>query len=102
MSTTILVLVGLSLGTYLLKAAGPLLLGGRPLPRWLDASARRVPAALLAALVVVSAAGDGRALVADARIAGVVVAGIALRLRAPMGLAVLAAVAATAAVRLVV
>jgi branched-subunit amino acid transport protein len=98
-SATIVVLAGLSLGTYALKAAGPLVLGGRSLPPWLARSAQRFPTALLAALVVVSTVADGGQLVVDARLAGVVTAGVALRLRAPMALAVLAAVAATALVR---
>jgi uncharacterized membrane protein len=98
-SSTIVVLAGLSLGTYALKAAGPLALGGRSLPPWIEHAAQRLPTALLAALVVVSTVADGRELVVDARLAGVVTAGVALRLRAPMALAVLAAVAATAVVR---
>jgi branched-subunit amino acid transport protein AzlD len=98
-SRTAVVLAGLAAGTYALKAAGPLVLGGRPLPAWLDVAARRLPAALLAALVVVSTVVDGQDLVLDARAVGVLTAGVALRLRAPMALAVLAAVAATAAAR---
>ncbi len=101
MSATIVVLAGLSLGTYALKSAGPLVLGGRPLPLWLDRIAQRIPAALLAALVVVSTVSVGRVLVVDARIAGVAVAGLALRLRAPIAVAVLAAVVTTAALRAV-
>lgn len=99
MSATIIVLIGLSAGTYALKSAGPLFLGGRSLPPVLDRVAARLPAALLAALVVVSTIADGRDLVFDARIVGVVVAGIALRLRAPFVVVVVAAVAATAGVR---
>ena len=100
MSTAVVVMVGLAAGTYALKSAGPLVIGGRPLPGWLDAVAARLPAALLAALVVVSTVADGRSLVLDARIVGVVAAGIALKLRAPMAVAVVGAVAATALVRL--
>lgn len=101
MNPTLVVLAGLSFGTYLLKAAGPLLLGGRRLPSTVETIASRTPAALLAALVVVSTIADGRGVVLDARIGGVVVAGIALRLRAPFVLVVIAAVAATAALRTV-
>ena len=99
MSATVLVLAGLAVGTYALKAAGPLLLGGRPLPAWLEEVARSVPAALLAAMVVVSTVTEGRELVLDARAAGVAAAGVALWRRAPMALAVLVAVVTTAAVR---
>lgn len=99
MSTAVLVIAGLGLGTYVLKAAGPLLLGGRPLPERLDRVALQLPAALLAALVVVSTVADGRSLVVDERLAGVVAAGVALRLRAPFVVVVAVAVATTGLVR---
>lgn len=99
MSTTVVVLVGLSIGTYALKSAGPLLLGGRRLPPVVERIANRMPAALLAALVVVSAIGDGRDVVLDERIVGVLAAAVALRLRVPFVAVVVAAVAATAAAR---
>lgn len=54
-----------------------------------------LPAALLAALVVVQAASTGRHLVLDARAVGLAVAVVALRLRAPfVAVVVLAAVTA--------
>lgn len=99
MSAATTVLVALAAGTYLLKAAGPLALGGRPLPLAVGALAERIPAALLASLVVVSSIADGRELVADARIPGVLAAAVALRLRAPFVVVVLVAVATTAGVR---
>lgn len=101
MSTAVAVLAGLAVGTYGLKAAGPLVLGGRRLPAWLDTAAQRLPAALLAALVVVSTVADGQELQLDARVVGVLSAGVLLRVRAPMAVAVIGAVAATAAVRAV-
>lgn len=100
MSTTVVVLAGLAAGTYVLKAAGPLLLGGRRLPTAVDNLAQHLPAALLAALVVVSTVADGRALTVDARVVGVVAGGIALWRRAPFVAVVLVAVAATALTRL--
>lgn len=99
MSTAAIVIVGLGLGTYLLKAAGPLLLGGRQLPARVDRVAQQLPAALLAALVVVSTVVTDQALRVDARLAGVVAAGIALRLRAPFVVVVAVAVAVTGAAR---
>lgn len=99
MSTAFVVIAGLGLGTYALKAAGPLLLGGRTLPVRLERAAQQLPAALLASLVVVSTAAGDRALVLDARVAGVLAAGIALRLRAPFVVVVAVAVAATGVVR---
>jgi branched-subunit amino acid transport protein len=94
--TAALVLAG---GVYLLKAAGPMLLGNRSLPRWLDLAAALLPAALLAALVVVSTISGERQYIIDARILGVGAAGIALWRKAPFIVAVLAAAAVTAAAR---
>lgn len=102
MSTTIIVLIVLSAGTYALKSAGPLLLGGRRLPGILDRMAERIPAALLAALVVVATFGDGRALTIDARAAGVLAAGVALWRRAPFVVVVIVAIGVTAVFRAVV
>lgn len=99
MSGTVIVLVGLSAGTYALKSAGPLLLGGRRLPPVVDRLANRLPAALLAALVVVSAIGDGRSIALDERVVGVATAAVALRMRVPFVGVVVAAVVATAAAR---
>jgi len=94
-----LVIAGLGVGTYALKAAGPLLLGGRRLPAPVARLAALLPAALLAGLVVVSTVASGRALVLDARLAGVLAAGVALRLRAPFLVVVAVAVAVTGALR---
>lgn len=99
MSTTAIVLIGLSIGTYALKSAGPLLLGGRRLPTVIETLSARIPAALLAALVVVSAVADGRAIVLDARIVGLGAAAAALKLRAPFVMVVVVAVATTALIR---
>jgi branched-subunit amino acid transport protein len=99
MSTTVLVIIGLGLGTYALKAAGPLLLGGRRLPERVERAAQLLPAALLASLVVVSTVAADRALLLDARLAGVIAAGVALRLRAPFIVVVAVAVAVTGGLR---
>lgn len=99
MSTAAVVIVGLGLGTYALKSAGPLLLGGRALPARVERAAQQLPAALLASLVVVSTVAAERSLVLDARLAGVVAAGLALRLRAPFVVVVAVAVAVTGTVR---
>lgn len=99
MSAASVVIVGLGLGTYALKAAGPLLLGGRTLPARVERAAQQLPTALLASLVVVSTIAVDRSVVLDARLAGVVAAGVALRVRAPFILVVAVAVAVTGAVR---
>lgn len=101
MSTAVIVIIGLGIGTYALKAAGPLLLGGRRLPDRVERVAQQLPAALLASLVVVSTVAADRALMLDARLAGVVAAGVALRLRAPFIVVVAVAVAVTGGLRAV-
>lgn len=101
MSAAVAVIAGLGLGTYVLKAAGPLLLGGRRLPDRVERIAQQLPAALLASLVVVSTVAADRALVVDARLAGVVAAAVALRLRAPFVVVVAVAVATTGILRAV-
>ena len=100
MSDATVVLVALAAGTFLLKSAGPVLLGARRLPPRLQGVVDLLPAALLASLAVVSTLGDGRALVLDARLVGMVVAGFALWRRAPFVVVIVVAAAATATVRL--
>jgi hypothetical protein len=85
------------LGCYLLKLAG------WSVPsRWLEQptvqhAAVLLPVPLLAALVVVQAFAGDRALLLDARAAGLAVAAVLVLLRAPF-LVVVVAAAATAAV----
>lgn len=101
MSDATIVLLVLATGTYVLKSAAPLFLGSRRLPTRLQAVVDLLPAALLASLAIVSTVGDGRSLVLDARVAGLIVAGIALWRRAPFVLVIVLASASTAAVRLI-
>lgn len=101
MSDALLVLVVIAAGTYAFKAAGPLVLGARRLPTQLQVLVDLLPAALLAALALVSTVGDGRAISPDARIVGMLVAGVALWRRAPFVVVVVLAAAATAAARLI-
>lgn len=93
------VLLVAALGTIALKSAGPLLLGGRPLPARLDGVVRLAGPALLAALVAINTFGAGQSLVLDARVVGVGAAAIAVRLRAPALLVVVVAAVSTAVVR---
>lgn len=86
-----------SLGCYLLKLSGyvvPASVLDRPLVRRISGL---LPVAMLAALVVVQTFATGTALAIDARLAGLAVAVVALLLRAPFLVVVLAA-AATAAI----
>jgi branched-subunit amino acid transport protein len=89
----------LAVGSYALKAVGLVALRGRRLPTFLDEFLVLLPAALFGALIVVSTFGGDRALVIDARVAGVVAAAIAVWRRAGFVVVVLVAAATTAAVR---
>jgi branched-subunit amino acid transport protein len=82
--------------TMAFKASGPVLLGRRQLPARLNAVVEVLAPAMLAALVVTQTFGGDRELVLDERLAGVVVGGVAIWLRAPL-VVVMAAAAATAA-----
>lgn len=87
---------GVGVATIALKGAGPLVFARRPLPRAPAAVMPLLAPCLLAALVVGQTVADGRALVVDARLAGVAAAALALLLRAPL-LVVLATAAGVAA-----
>jgi branched-subunit amino acid transport protein len=95
-----IVIAALALSTAALKLAGPLTLGGRPLPaRALDV-VELLASALLAALVVVETFGNGGRLTLDARVLGAAFAALAVWRRAPMIVVVLGAAAVTAIARL--
>ncbi|GAA0283575.1 hypothetical protein GCM10009539_84560 [Cryptosporangium japonicum] len=88
-------------GCYLFKVVGMSLPSA-----WLDDPrvlriATLLPVALLAALVAAQTFGNGRALVLDARAAGVAVAAVAVLFRAPFLLVVVLAAATAALVRAV-
>ncbi|MGD9571457.1 MAG: AzlD domain-containing protein [Thermoleophilia bacterium] len=91
----------LAAGTYAMKAAGPVVLGGRALPPLVVRVTDLLPAALLAALVAVQTlTSDGRWTI-DARAAGVAAAIVVAALRGGFLLIVATAVAVTALVRLI-
>jgi branched-subunit amino acid transport protein len=92
-------IAALALGTYVLKASGPLLLGDAPLPPAVSRLAELLPAALLGALIAVNVAAGDRRLVLDARLAGFAASVLAVRLRASFLVVVLAGCAATALAR---
>ncbi|GAA4559751.1 AzlD domain-containing protein [Planotetraspora kaengkrachanensis] len=86
-------------GCYAVKVLGlsvPASVLERPLIRRLAAL---VPIATLAALIALQTFGEGRALVVDARAAGLAGAAVALLLRAPFLVVVAVAVVVTAGVR---
>jgi branched-subunit amino acid transport protein len=90
-------LIGAS--TMALKAAGPVLLGGRELPSRLADAFELLAPSLLAALVVTQALGEGGDLVVDERLVGVGVAAAAIRFRAPLIVVMILAAVSTALVR---
>ena len=85
--------------SFSIKAAGPLLLTGRQLPAWSGAVIALLAPALLAALIVVDVLGPHWTDVHWPVLVGLAVVVVAHLLRAPMLLAVLAGVAATALLR---
>jgi hypothetical protein len=95
--TAVWLAVGLvGVATVALKGAGPLVFADRPLPRTFAVVMPLLAPCLLAALVVGQTVADERAVVVDARLAGVAAAGVALALRAPL-LVVLGAATGVAA-----
>lgn len=95
------VVVAVGAVTVACKAVGPVVLGGRELPAPVRGVVALLAPTLLAALVVVSTFGSGRALVLDARAAGMAAAMTAIVLRAPILVVVGAAAVVAALVRLV-
>jgi branched-subunit amino acid transport protein len=95
-SATWLVVALVGAGTIAIKAAGPVLLGGRPLPERFTGVVELLAPAVLGALVAVQTFGTGQSLVVDERLIGVAAAGIALWRKAPLLVVVIIAAAATA------
>ena len=86
-------------GTIAIKAIGPVLLGGRPLPERLSNVIELLAPALLGALVAVQTFGNGQALAVDERVLGVAVAAIAIWRKAPLLVVVILATITTALAR---
>ena len=97
--TVWVLIAALAVATALIKAVGPVLVGGRELPARAAGVIALLPAVLLAALVVTSTFAEGRQLQVDASTAGVAVAAVMIWQRRPLLLTVLAAVVVTAAIR---
>ena len=92
-------IAGLTVAIMALKAAGPVILGGRELPDQALAVIALLAPALLAALVLTGTFTDDQELTLDPRAAGLGCAVVAAVLRAPLLVTVLVAAAGTAAVR---
>lgn len=94
-------ILGLAALTALIKALGPVLLGGRTLPPWFSRVVVLMAPTLLSALVVTAVLADGRSWSVDASTAGVAVAGVMLWRRCSLVLCVVVAVLVTAGLRAV-
>ncbi len=97
MSWTTLLL--LAVGSYMFKAAGLVLGRGWRPPTIVQGCLDLLPAALIAALIVVNTVVAERRIVVDARLAGVAVASVAAWRKAPFPVAVLLGAGVTALVR---
>ncbi len=87
--------------TAVLKAAGPLFLGGRELPRWFMRLVSVAAPALLAALVATALFSDQQEWSVGADTVGVAAGGLVLWRRGSVVVAVAVAVAVTAGLRAV-
>ena len=76
MSTQVAVIAGCALVTFVIKAAGPVALGGRELPVRVQGVLALLAPPLLAALVVAAAFADGQDWAIGADTAGVTAAGL--------------------------
>jgi len=94
---TAVLVVGLA--TVAIKAAGPVLAGGRELPQSSARVVNLLAPALLAALVATQAFASDESLVVDERGAGLAAAGVAILLRAPLLLVVVVAAVTAATLR---
>ncbi len=85
--------------SYGFKFVGLVVIGSRPLPARFARCLALLPAALLPALVVVNTVGAGRSIVLDARLPGVMAAGLAVWRKAPFPVVIVVGAAVTALVR---
>jgi hypothetical protein len=90
---------GLVVTTAVIKAAGPVTVGGRELPRSAYAVIGLLAPALLSALILTDTFAREQELTVDARAAGLACAAVAVLLRAPLLVTVLVAAAGAAGVR---
>jgi branched-subunit amino acid transport protein len=99
MSSSVALIGGCAVATFVIKGIGPLALGGRELPLWFTSVVILLAPALFAALVATQALADGRQLGVGADTIGVAAGGfVAWRFRSVIGCVVVAAVV-TAALR---
>ena len=92
--------IGVALATAVVKAAGPVLLGGRDLPERFGSVVGLMAPALLTALVVTAVLADGERWTAGASTIGVATAGVVAWRGASVVVTVVVAVTVTALLRL--
>jgi len=100
-STALLLVLGAAVITAVIKAAGPVALGGRELPARFNGFIALLAPALFTALIVTQVLADGEELGVGADTAGLAVAGVALWRGVSMVAGVLIAAATTALLRAV-
>lgn len=101
MSTVWLAVIIVGSGAIMMKAIGPVAVGGRQLPERAMLLVGALAPALLAAFVVTNTFGQGRSLVLDARALGLLAASVCIALRAPLLVSIVVAAAVTAIARAV-
>ena len=99
MSDTWIIVIVVGIVTICIKALGPMLLGGKPLPPRITVLVALLAPALLAAFVAVNTFAEDGELVLDARVPGVLAAAVAIKLKAPVLIVVVVAAAVTATIR---
>jgi branched-subunit amino acid transport protein len=100
-STVWLCVLVVGVATIAIKAGGPVLAAGRELPQPTARVVDLLAPAVLAALVATQAFASHEELVLDERAAGLLAAGVAIVLRAPLLVVVLVAAATAAGMRAV-
>lgn len=91
--------VALGAGAYALKVLGFVVLGGRTVPAMVGRCLALIPAAMIAALVVLNTFADGQHLQVDARAAGVGAAAVAAWRKAPLTIVIVVGAGVTAVLR---
>ncbi|HWF49617.1 MAG TPA: AzlD domain-containing protein [Solirubrobacteraceae bacterium] len=99
MSTAWALVAGCAVVTFAIKAAGPIALGGRDLPRWFASIVALMAPALLAALVATHSLATGHRLTIGAPTAGVLVSALVMKLTGSIAWCVISAAAVTALLR---
>lgn len=98
-----LAIIVLAVGTYAMKAVGPVFLGQRAVPVRVQRLFLLLAVALLAALIALSTVADGTDLTFDVPlVTGMAAAGIAVWRKAPFVVVVILAAAVAAGLRLLI